>query len=382
MVRRSWWLASLTVAIAGTCASGIEASAPHTSVDGGAHAKGIAVARVRFPTRGEITGVGLALSNDGINFQPFGTDVYGRQNMPLYAATHRDGESSVCVPVVFGRFQDGLWVFDDPGTYHVRWSVDFAGQGIEGCKAIAAVDLEEARQADVDFLERLREPALVQALHGESLFGHLDEEARAVLLGPDGVDTLALSIIQQLLNATRADDPADVVRSRGSGENALRWAQALGELAEDLPESSYAPYAAYYAGCCHLAALRNAMKEMMIEHGLKDRAITEDELASVGTFVGQNEHYARATALLTFTIDRADEYLKPRALYMRALSIGWTGAFDEASQALDTVLESAPGERTILGWVDAVRRRIEHEEQEQARRTANENSTADPPEGE
>ena len=67
-------------------------------------------------------------------------------------------------------------------------------------------------------------------------------------------------------------------------------------------------------------------------------------------------HCAKADEALALTANRADLYLKPRAIYMQAALVGMRGEWDEMERLLDKASATAPGAGTVQNLVDKARR--------------------------
>ena len=69
----------------------------------------------------------------------------------------------------------------------------------------------------------------------------------------------------------------------------------------------------------------------------------------------QNPYYEKAEAALSFCVERADVYLKPRALYMKAFLPLCAAQWGQVELTLKEAKEQAPGEETIREWVTQLR---------------------------
>ena len=131
---------------------------------------------------------------------------------------------------------------------------------------------------------------------------------------------------------------------------------ALLELAKESPDSSYAPYAAYYAGCCFTTTSRIAVNAQ----GQKE--------ASEGRFENDTTHRRRLYALhkadprsakgkeaFLFAAERGDEYLKSRALYQSARLTLSRGELEEADELISRAELAAPGSGTVGDLIQKLR---------------------------
>lgn len=333
--------------------------APEATVDMVPHAKAPVVLKLSFPTWGDLSGASILFSEDGETFE--NTRAGLPRNWELFTSISDDGETTTVLILVVGRFNlspDGF-LFSEPGTYYLRWGVGFEDKEVKGLKVEQPVEVAPAREADLAFLDRLAEPKFLRHLFEKDLFDPSYDFGKWVL-SPDGRDYRALFVIAELLKLTRAKEPGDAVGPRGSLEQAIKWAEALNALAKELPESSYAPYAAYYAGCCYITSAMIGTKEERGEY--------------ITPATRRHPHYKLANEILRFVAEHGDAYLKPRALYMQAI-LRMVGAdWIEADRSLTKALESAPGEGTIKSQVDELRRDIQEEKEKQAKRKQKKNS--------
>ena len=265
---------------------------------------------------------------------------------------------SLLVPAFAGPTDYGEigFAFSRPGTYEVRWQFGSTGVSPVDFAIEQTVEVGVATRADLQFIERLSEPDLLRQLFGEEFFARQTDTVREQMLSPSGADCRALKVIAQLLKATRADEPGDVVGPRRSMENALKWADSLIGLATEFPESSYAPYAAYYAGCCYLAALTEAMEDMTKERGIKDHSMNQEDLQRVTAFGKRSPYYQKAEQALSLAAERCDPYLRPRVHYFQAFLRLCGGGFEEAGELLDRAVEAGGKRGTIQKVVDTLRR--------------------------
>jgi hypothetical protein len=340
-------------------AATLKALEVETGVEHGAHAKGIVVVRASFPSQGEVGGVGLRLTRDGVESCELGVDVYGRQNLLLRSIAHRERITTIRIPTILGRFQKGIWVFDEPGAYQLRWGVNFKEESVEGFKVHQAVELAPPLDADREFLERLADPSLLQRLFGEDFFDQQTESFLDRILAETGADHRALTVIVPLLKATRAPNPQEAARPRQSAENARTWAEAMYELAKELPDSSYAPYAAYYAGCCYsavaIARIVETVQDERIPGERKDRIA---EVKRRFALAKTDSELGKGLKAFAVAADHGDEYLKPRALYQQAFIQAFAGKLDDAEALLSEAEAVAPGEGTVREMIERVRQEI------------------------
>ncbi len=148
-------------------------------------------------------------------------------------------------------------------------------------------------------------------------------------------------VIGELLKATRDHEPWVAARGQGPPATGTIWPDTLLGLAQEFPESSYAPYAAYYAACGYLSCVAQTSKR---QHGKMIASVAEE-----------SPYYAKAKTALNLCVERADVYLKPRALYMKAFIPLCAARWEQVELALNEAEEQASGEQTIREWVTQLR---------------------------
>ncbi len=147
---------------------------------------------------------------------------------------------------------------------------------------------------------------------------------------------LALGMIAALLEFAQ-DDPGEEGHFKGE----LTWADAMMDLAREFPKSSYAPYAAFFAGRVYHGHLGKA---------IDPEIITPDEK--------KHPFYKKSDEALRFAVDHGDAFLEPRALcslaFLRACATLW----DDAENLLTQSLRTARGQGVIGRVVGKLRRDI------------------------
>ena len=336
---------------------------------GPVHAKAWTLFKVSFPNQGEVKAVSLSVSTDGNNFRAAEAGLPNGWNL-FKSMTYDVHQTTVLVSVVadWSRGEE-RFLFDEAGIYWLRWGIAFEKEDIAGMKIHQTLRVLAPCSADAKFLGRLSGLGFLRDLLGPEFFAGIpSDEFRAWATSANGADWRALIVIHELLEATRADDLGRVIRARGSIENALRWADVLLQLAKQVPESSYTPYAAYYAAWCYSAAIGDLLDRTMKQRGIDDSSLTEAKLRALAAEPEAAPHYSKAQEALTLAANRADLYLKPRAVYMQAILVGMRGGWDEMERLLDKAAAEAPGEGTIRQLVDGARRdlaRVKQREQRQ-----------------
>ena len=363
----------LTGVLMGILAGDARAGEVQASIDGKACARGMVVLRVTFPSRGEVWRVALNSSINGEDFGEAGVGLLGTPDL-FTSVTYHDGETTILVPAA-GWFGSGVLYFDGPGTQWFRWTITFRDQDkarteydqrdydIEPLVVEQMVQVKPAQRVDLDFIARVGEVEVAR-----TLFGRDPAEGRGDIEGEryGDAEVRAARVISVLLRATRADDPGSALSGRTSMDNVIEWAKTLAGLAKEFPESSYAPYAAYYAGCCYLAVGADVLEKIMKEREIQDSSLTGDKLRALTDEPEVASYYLKAQNALTLAADRADLYLKPRAIYLQAGLVGTRGEWDEMERLLDKALAEAPGKGTIRQLVDGARRdlaRVKEREQ-------------------
>ncbi len=319
--------------------SGVHAGDPRAVAEGEAHAKSFMLLRATFEQQGEVGHVGLGVSRNGEPFRNVAISVSGSASLPRSVCTEQ-GITTILLPVV-GEYTIGpaAFVFEEPGTYDLSWGIELQGADQRGLKFEQTLEVVAPRDADLRFLEGVGDPDLLRELRGADFFDRQTPVLRERLLGPSGGEHRALIMVRDLLTAASEDDPGDAVRACGSLEAVPRWANALFSLGEEYPQSSYSPYASYFAGCCYLVCLQQANKDK------------EPSGEGISSEANSNLYYAKAQKALAFAADKGDTYLKPRAhlmlVHLHALAAEWA----EAEQGLAEAAKLGGEQGTIADRV-------------------------------
>lgn len=362
-----------------------------TQVDGEAHAKGVVLLRVTFSSKGEVWSVRLDTSRDGEEFREAGIGL--PRAYKLFRSIANDQKNtSVLVPAIAWFRTEGFF-FDEPGTYWFRWGISFRNQekprtvpdqrdpNIEAVVVDQIVEVEPPTQADLDFIAGLGGRNLMRAMAGEDFFERQTGDAIEHVSDPE---VRAVGVIGRLLYATREGWVGDIMRVAGPRGDARNAAEMLLNLAKEIPESSYAPYAAYYTGCCYYAscfeeaeeAVRSRNKEVEFKSDLAQGKYRVAQLK-------RNPDTVKAYEAFTLAAQRADDYLKPRVLYQHGTMRLSSLDFDEAEQLLTEASRVVPGERRLQKWFDKKFGGIEHLhgklEKAKARFQGDEDSASDTP---
>ena len=292
-------------------------------------AKGIIILRGEFPSRGKLHSFGLEVSSDGETFvdAKAGPMRGLRFTDRMVQGSHEADDTVLLVPVV-GRFDftPQGFLFEEEGTYYLRWDITFKDRHVGEMKIGQIVVVEPATNPDLEFLSRIGDRDFATEVLG--------------LNPPENVtgDLLALGLISEILQYAE-DDPGEGGRVRGK----LAWAEAFWNLAKELPESSYAAYAAFCAG--------------RIYHGHLARTLGREHITPKAK---KHTLYEKADEALRFAVDHGDPFLKPRALcslaYLRVCAAAW----DEAERLLTQAEGSTHGQGIVESIVDEMRRDLAH----------------------
>lgn len=350
------------------CAPGLttqasSADGPSVTFDRPPHAKGITVLRATFPSRGEVWRINLNTSQDGKEFHEAGIGLLGRPDVLTSVADHQ-GTTTILVPAA-GWFGTYISFFGEPGPHWFRWDISFRDQdkprtapdqldrSIEPISVEQMINVKAARREDLDFIAGLGDPDLMRAMVGGEFFDQRMDDADEYFTDRE---MRAVAVIAQLLLATREDWVGDVIRQAGPRGDVHKAAEMLLALAQELPESSYAPYAAYYAACCYsqncLVEAREAVRVRRAQGGFTS------DLAE-GTYRAEllknNPHSARAYEGFTLSAQKADDYLKPRVLNQHGALRLMSLDLDQAERLLLEAERVAPDERMIQKWTAKMR---------------------------
>lgn len=315
-------------------------------------AKAANVISLQLQTRREISDFGLKVSLDGETYHNCSVGLPRAWRL-FYSISQTEREVTITVPVV-GGFSGGLeeFLFREPGKYWFRWTVKYK-DGSEASVFDQEVDVFESTASDMAFIERLADPKVCRLVYGPNWFEqHTSTEAEHYA----DPEPRAVKVIGRLLYATRDKTPASAMGTAGPQGDMVKAAQILLDLANEIPDSSFAPYAAYYAGCCFTSTGLYAVDEQ----GQKE--------ASEGRFEDETAHRRRLYALhkadplsakgkeaFLFAAERGDEYLKARALYQSARLTLSRGEMEEADELISRAELAAPGSGTVGDLVQKLR---------------------------
>lgn len=316
-------------------------------------AKSAIVVTVPLSIEGEVGGISLMWSRDGETFYP--AQVGFPRPWQLFSHVQSaDDTTTILVPLIGGfAVSDPRFLFDAPGMYHLKWSLTIEGQDNTPIEVEQTLEVASPRLPDVQFLVRLSDPQMLRHLFGDDFFERQTHAVRERMLSPEGADERALKVIARLLEFTRAAEPGDVAGSRGTPEMALVWADTLWPLAQEFPESSYAPYAAYYAGCSYMLSAMLTNKQ------------AAGEICAAGA-AARSPHYDLARSCLNLASERADLYLKPRVAYMQVFLKGVNADWDGALRLTDELGPTVQADATFAQQLQEMRAGLQREKSKRA----------------
>ena len=211
--------------------------------------------------------------------------------------------------------------------------------------------------ADLKFLSRISGPKIMRLLGGEEFF---ERQARIAIEWGPNPDVRATAMLGTIMHANTnqiTDTPLLGCAPKG---DLHKTAEALFAIATDLPDSSYAPYAAYYAGCCYTRQVLGHV--MQTVRGARKPGAGKDRAAEAKAkfALSKNDpNCAKALRAFRFAAERGDDYLAPRAYYQQAVLRTWNGAFDDAEALLAKSEQMAHGAGTIKNICDEFRKQMD-----------------------
>lgn len=143
-----------------------------------------------------------------------------------------------------------------------------------------------------------------------------DSDVRAS--GNAEADHRSRLIIREIFRAVKISEPSPIIKgSSVTQKNPGKLADGLWQLAQANPDSSYAPYAAFYAGLVFQAEMESDLKYDLLggefyQQALRHprRSLSEDALA--------------------FASRRGDAYLKPHVLRFQARLAAFVDRWDDS----------------------------------------------------
>ncbi len=328
----------------------VQAQSEYNTPQAKLNARAFNVVRVVFPTEGRVAGIGVSFSRDGELFESTNAGLPRPGRLFTSSAT-MDGTTTVLLAIV-GSFQMGKssFFFDSPGLYYFKWEIRYEDRTIPFRTIVQNIEVSNAVSADLDFIFGLADPALMRAMFGEDFFERQTGNAVKQYADPE---VRAVKVIGRLLYATRENWVGDSMREAGPRGDIHNAAEILLSLAKRFPESSYTPYAAYYAGCCYYALCieeaEEAIRRKNKQGGLdNDLALGKYRVAQLM----QNPDTTKAYQAFTIAAQRADDYLKPRVLYQHGTLRLFSSDFDEAERLIMKAAQVVHGEIVLQKWFD------------------------------
>ena len=222
-----------------------------------------------------------------------------------------NGKRQLIVPVFLEHvktWEHGKHIFEQAGLYSLRLKAydlgDLGSPPMEHILFESQVVFTEPSIADLKYCE-----IAMQDNFGPILGFDRD---RTEVIAANRETLIGLGVAHQVLHSTRRKgDP-----THGRSE----WADPLYDLAFAVPDSSYAPYVAYYAACSYMWQKKAVFVRRTYGYELPDKRISD------------LDYYKKARRALEFTAERGDPYIKPFAMCFLAAMKAWaadlTGAHD------------------------------------------------------
>jgi hypothetical protein len=310
-------------------ASGVLAGEPRVELLGTPSAKGMVVCRIVVPAGWNDAALSLQLRTpsgeivSGLTHSDWSSDALG-------ALAGRSADGSVLIPLVAPQMgHSRQFAFPEGGRYTLTLRAAANDRTGANPTSLSAV-VTDARASDVAFLNRIAK---------DELFAKL-ERARGWSNRPEDMPTRALAVVDVLLSATTAPEPLQ-------GEFATiecyqTWTDAMLDLSRDLPDSGYAPYAAFFAGAGYVGLVCELPEY-------------------VGMDVEQRRSQAlvaRARGALEAAVSGADDYLRPRVVCQQARLSACLGSWDDADRLLDKASSLAGPDVGAHRLIEEMRRYI------------------------
>ncbi|MCH8148377.1 MAG: hypothetical protein IH987_10345 [Planctomycetes bacterium] len=315
-------------------------------------AKAANVISLQLQTRSEVSDFDLDVSLDGETYRNC-TVGLPRAWQLFFTINQTARNVTITVPVV-GAFggSAGRFLFREPGHYRFRWTVNYKDGSERGVIEQEVVVLASS-DADLAFIEGLADPALCRLILGQRWY---DEFMDPNVQHYSELEPRAVKVIGRLLYATRGKTPESAMGTASPQGDMVNTAKALLDLANEIPDSSFAPYAAYYAGCCFASTSGYAVDKQGQKEASEGRF--EDETAHrrrLYVLHKADPRSAKGKEAFLFAAERADEYLKPRAIYQAARHTLSRGELEEADELICRAELAAPGSGTVGDLVQKLR---------------------------
>lgn len=319
-------------------------------------AKAFNVLSVTVPGTRTVSEFDLEFSFDGENY--FDANVgLPRAWRLFYSIRYEEGATSIRVPIV-AYFEGGneRLLLREPERYWFRWRIEHT-DGSEPTEITQDFRVLEATAADLEFLERLADPGVCRLLVRPDWFDEFTETERLHYADPE---PRAVRVIGRLLSMTRAKSATSALATYAPKGDLQAGAAKLLIIAKDLPESSYAPYAAYYAGLCYLGSAFTDARETVRVAAKQAEPLTRADESRIRTSTMNNdERSAKATTAFTLSAERADEYLRPKVLYQRAFCELFSGRVAQAEKSLAQLEAIASSDPQLKDRVTGLREELD-----------------------
>jgi hypothetical protein len=334
-------------------------AAPEARQIGPAHARGIVVVELALDAWDGMADIELTVSNSEGKYVNAGAGVH-RGRFGSCVPRRSDGDRVVATIPLVGMFDLGPkgFLFDEDGGQE---TID---QTIRVSDVLDADEEFLARLGDRSTFERLGLPDFEETF-SEKPLAHFPARIPTTV-----TDFRALGVIGELLKASEALAPDAVPQQLGSREAVASWGQVLGGLAQECPESSYAPYAAFFAGCCYSGNIMGRTQDVIRSEKVPGAPV--DRLSEAKRRIEvtkKDEDLHKGLEALTFAVEHGDTYLKPRALLHLATLTCMAGDVGEIEALLSQAEQLAPTNARIMERVaefrDAIGR-LEAEQEEAA----------------
>jgi len=243
--RSNQTVSALMILVTCVVATQLDADEVRTRVEGVAHAKGVVLLQMTFPSRDELWNVRMDASRDGVDFYEAGIGL--PRAYRLFKSISNDGRNTTVLVPAIAWFHTKRFFFDEPGNYWFRWGVTFRDQDksrtildqrdpdIRGVVVDQLVEVGEPLDADLRFIAGLADPALCRLMFGDGWFDQFTDTESERYANPDA---RAVKVIGWLLHATREDWIGDIMREAGPRGDIRKAADILFGVAKEFPESS------------------------------------------------------------------------------------------------------------------------------------------------
>lgn len=309
------------------------AQEPVANIDSPIKARSVTVLRAAFPSRGAVHSVSFDVAKDGEEFEDarIGPD----RGAPFSGATVCGSDltdTTVLALPACGRFDltPKGFLFPTEGVYHLQWKVAFKDPKASVQNTVQTIHVEAPSPYDIGFLAQISDNSFFEESFGRRV--------------PDsfGPNKTALALIGMLLSHAISDPTEDEPIFGG-----IVAADALLKLASEHPESSFAPYAAYYAGSIYwLRLLRSdSFRKSAGTSGMTEKAVNEPM-------------YHKANEAWSLAREHADSFLAPRVLCRLALLRTCASATNTARELLRIARQTTPNDSAMLYHVDVLEREI------------------------